>query len=115
MGTAQELRQASVRAVTGTAYTYEEDWHALFDLDGIVAGHYNDRLLAWINTRLTTSFQNINDAMLAFAQDQGFGSWSQMGTFEASSGAGPTDGRLLEDGTSYRLLESGDFRLQESA
>lgn len=81
MGIAAEDRQAAVRAVTGTAYTYEEDWHVLFDLAGLDYGHYNDRLLAWINLELGASFQNINDAMLAFAQSQSAGSWSQMGTF----------------------------------
>lgn len=82
MPTAQEARQASVRAATGTAYTYEEDWLALFADAGITSGDYNERLLAWINLYLTTTYRNINDAMLAFAKSQGYGSWDQMGVFD---------------------------------
>lgn len=82
MPTAQEARQASVRAATGTAYTYEEDWLALFADAGITSGDYNERLLAWINLYLTTTYRNINDAMLAFAKSQGYGSWDQMGIFD---------------------------------
>ncbi len=33
----QAARQASVRAVTGTALTYEGDWHALFDAASVPA------------------------------------------------------------------------------
>jgi len=82
----QQLRQNSVRAVTGTTGTYEDDWHALFTNDGIAAGFFNDRMLAWINGRLGTSYQFLNDAMYAFALDQGATSWGELGTFEASTG-----------------------------
>ena len=40
----QSLKQASVRAVTGTSGTYEEDWNALFTLAGVQAGVFNERL-----------------------------------------------------------------------
>lgn len=80
----QGARQASVRAVTGTAFTYEGDWHALFDLDGVAAGSFNGRLLAWINQNLGTSYSEINGAMNAFAIDQGYSDWNSMGTFTVS-------------------------------
>lgn len=81
----QGARQASVRAITGTALTYEGDWHALFDLDGVAAGSFNGRLLAWINQNLGTSYSEINGAMNAFAVSQGYANWDSMGTFTASS------------------------------
>lgn len=79
----QGLKQASVRAVTGTTHTYEGDWHALFDSAGIAAGPYNGRLLAWINNYLTTSYNNLPQAMQAFAVNRGFNNWNSMGTFAA--------------------------------
>lgn len=79
----QSLKQASVRAVTGTAYTYEGDWHALFTLAGIASGDFNGRMIAWINNYLGTSHSEINGAMNAFAVDQGFYNWDSMGTFAA--------------------------------
>jgi hypothetical protein len=74
--------QAAVRAVTGTTLDYNGDWSALFDADGIAAGDWNGRMLAWINTTLGTSYTNLPGAMHAFAVDQGFTSWSAMNTFE---------------------------------
>lgn len=70
--------QASVRAVTGTASTYEGDWHALFDLVGIQAGAFNGRLLAWINRQLGTAYTEINGAMAAFAANNGAAGWGGM-------------------------------------
>jgi hypothetical protein len=70
--------QASVRAVTGTAWSYEGDWHALFDLAAIPAGDFDGRLLAWINLRLTAAYTNINDAMAAFGYANGASSFQAM-------------------------------------
>lgn len=69
---------AAVRAITGTESTYESDWHALFDLDGIDAGPFDGRMLAWINGRLGTSYESLPVAQMAFAADQGFYNWSSM-------------------------------------
>ena len=63
----QSLRQASIRASTGTTGTYEGDWHALFTSGGIAAGPFEQRLLQYINTRLTASYTEINGAMAAMA------------------------------------------------
>lgn len=81
MATKVEERQAAVRAVTGTAYSYSDDWHALFDVDGIPEGPFTERLRNWINTKLGTSYLNVNDAMRMFAIDQGFTRWAEMGDF----------------------------------
>jgi hypothetical protein len=77
----QQERQNAVRLLTGTAYNYADDWHALFDADGIAEGPYNERLRTWINGILGTSYQNVNDAQRMFAIDQGFTRWSEMGDF----------------------------------
>lgn len=87
MATNQGDRQASVRAVTGTAYSYEGDFHALFDAASIPAGQFNGRMLAWINAKLGTSYTDLNGAMNALAVNQGAKSWNEMGAFTASSGA----------------------------
>jgi hypothetical protein len=80
-GNAQGDRQASVRALTGTALSYEGDWHALFDLVGIPVGDFNGRLLAWLNAQLAASYTNVNDAMQAFAASKGAVNWSSLGSF----------------------------------
>ena len=108
----QQLRQNSVRAVTGTSGTYEDDFHALFTADGIAAGFFNDRLRAWLNGQLGTSYQFLSDAMQAYAVDQGFYNWSSMGTFTI----GPTgSGILLEDGSSFLLAENSNYLILEQA
>lgn len=85
----QGLRQASVRAVTGTAETYEGDWHALFDQAGIPAGHYNERLLQWINLKLSAAYALLDEAMAALAAASGVFNFASLGTFDASTGGGP--------------------------
>lgn len=82
MTTNQEGKHEAVRAITGTARSYNEDWHALFDDDGIAAGPFDSRMLAWINATLGTSYTNVNEAMQAFAVEQGFANWASMNTFE---------------------------------
>lgn len=59
----QGLRQQSVRTSTGTAFTYEGDWHALFDAAAIPAGDYNGRLLAWLNTKLAPDVERRNERL----------------------------------------------------
>ena len=81
MATNQEARQASVRGVTSTTGTYDEDWVALFTARSAPAGTYNERLLSYINTKLSTSYTNINDAMQALAANQSADNFSSMGTF----------------------------------
>ncbi len=84
MSTQQGLRQQSVRDVTGTEYDYSGDWHALFDLRGIAAGTFNERLLQWINTRLSSSYTEINGAMAALAAFYTVDTFQQIGTFDAA-------------------------------
>jgi len=81
MATNQEARQISVRGVTSTTGTYDEDWVALFTARSAPAGTYNERLLNYINTKLSTSYTNMNDAMQALAANQSADNFSSMGTF----------------------------------
>lgn len=76
-------RQASVRAVTGTSGTYEGDWHALFDANSLPVGTFDERLLRYINAKLTKSYTNLPEAMQAFAAANGAANWSSLGTFTA--------------------------------
>ena len=100
-------RQASARAVSGTAYDYQGDFMAMFDHDGIAAGDFNGRLLAWINLKLSASYTEVNGAMYAFAVSQGAKSWNELGTFTT----GATSYILLSDGASYLLLADGVSKL----
>lgn len=81
----QSLRQASVRAVTGTTYSYEGDFHALFDAHSIDDGTFNERLLGWINYKLTETFDNLPEALQALAEENSADSFYSMGTFDASA------------------------------
>lgn len=80
----QSLKQASIRAVTGTTGTYEEDWHALFDAQTTDEGTFNERLLSWINIKLGTAYTDLPQAQQAFADDVGVYNWDAIGTFDAS-------------------------------
>lgn len=120
------LRQASVRALTGTALDYNGDWMALFDQSAIPHGGFEGRLLAWLNERLGGAHTEINGAMAAFALQQGSPSWSAMGGFSAGplEGAGPLteSGGALETEGGGRVLnevqpvltETGGAALTES-
>jgi hypothetical protein len=81
MATTQEERQAAIRAVTSTTGTHNEDWLALFTTRSAPAGEYNERMLSYINTLLSASYTNINDAMQALAANQSADNFSSMGTF----------------------------------
>lgn len=81
----QSLRQASVRAVTGTSGTYEEDFHALFTLAGIPAGVFNERLFRWLNMQLGDAYTTLPDAMKAFAVLRGADIFGSVGTFTAQA------------------------------
>ena len=81
MATNSEAKQASVRGVTSTTGTFNEDWLALFTARSIPAGSFNERLLAYINGELSTSYTDINLALQAFAVDQDDDNFSSMGTF----------------------------------
>lgn len=74
----REALQASLRAATGTAHSFNEDWLALFDAEDIPPGHFDERQLVWINTRLGTNHETLADARNAFAVLQGKASWGEL-------------------------------------
>lgn len=87
--TNQSAKQASVRLVTGSAESYEGDWHRLFDLAAIAANDtFNGRLLRWLNLKLSASYTNLPEAMQALATSLGVFNWDSIGTFDASTGGG---------------------------
>lgn len=82
----QGLRQASVRAVTGTTLDYNGDWIALFIAAGIPGSRgFNGGMLEWINLKLGTSYTSLNAAMGAFAANQGVALFDWIGTFDATT------------------------------
>ena len=109
MPTNQGLRQASVRAATGTTYDYNGDWMALFDLDGVSSGDYNGRLLAWINQRLVADYTDLPAAQMAFAIANGATDWNGLGTITIGTNfivLLETSGAVeLEDATGFVALE----------
>ena len=62
-------------------FPVNEDWIALFTTRSAPAGQFNERMLAYINTLLSTSHTNINDAMQALAANQSADNYSGMGSF----------------------------------
>lgn len=109
MATNQEGVQAALRDVTGLAYTYNGDWHALWDNQGTAGGTYNERMLAFINDRLGTTYQSLPRAQQAFAEDQGFDSWSAMNTLALGEPAPEGQWDYSEGTQSAHLLTSGIF------
>lgn len=81
----QGRRQASIRAITGTALDYNGDFMALFDLAGIPAGDFNSRFLAWINLKLASAYDNLPSAMQALAAANSAYNFNSMSTFDAAS------------------------------
>jgi hypothetical protein len=77
----QGLRQASIRAVTGTSGSYEGDWHALFTASGIPVGDFNGRMIAYVNAKLGTTHSTFNGALAALAVASSAGDISGLGTF----------------------------------
>ena len=81
MATNNEARQIAIRTVTSTTGTVNEDWLALFTARSIPAGTFNERLLAYINGELRTTYTDVNLAMQAFAVVQCDYNFSSLGTF----------------------------------
>lgn len=104
----QGLLQQSIRDATGTTETFNGDWMALFDLDGIATGAFNERLLGWINLTLSAAYDNLPNAQAAFAANQDADTWSAIGALTTLLGSE----RITEDG-SQRLTEAGDIRVTE--
>lgn len=114
--TNQSARQASVRAATGTAESYEGDLHALFNLSSIPAGDFNGRFLAWLNSQIPVAKNNLPDAMASYAVNvAGVSSWNEVRDlapwWRFGYGAKSTDGSTVYptwifDGINQRYAKS---------
>ena len=100
MSTNQELRQESVRLVTGTTGTYNEDFLALFALSGFTTGTFNERFYLWLEDRLgiSGSGKTLNELMVDFAIDQGVADWNSLGTITLGTLLQLLQGNLLLTG-----------------
>lgn len=123
----QNMLQADIRALTGSAFSLNGDWQALFDRAGVPAGSFNERLWTWADGQLGASHASLTDALSAFAQTYGYRSWTDITDIIAPSAlpglvawwdsrslAGLLDGALvdgLEDQRgSFDLAASGAAR-----
>ncbi len=77
-------RQESIRAITGTTGTYNGDWHAAFDADGIPVGKFNGRLVNWLQNRTGSSSTSLSGLQVEYAVLKGADSWNHLGTFNAA-------------------------------
>lgn len=100
MSTNQELRQESVRAVTGTTGTYNEDFLALFASAGFTTGTFNERFYLWLEDRLgvSGSGKTLGELMHDFAVDQGVADWNSLGTITLGTILQLLQGNLLLSG-----------------
>ena len=100
MSTNQELRQESVRLVTGTTGTYNEDFLELFALSGFTTGTFNERFYLWLEDRLglSNSGKTLNELMVDFAIDQGVADWNSLGSITLGTLLQLLQGNLLLSG-----------------
>lgn len=80
---ADNLNQSSVQQSLrdGTDYegTYNEDWHAYWDLAGIATDRkFEERMLLWINGELGANYTNLMDAKAAYAASKGVSRWDDV-------------------------------------
>ena len=76
--------QDSVRRLTSTTNDYNGDWHALFDLDSIAAGEYNERLILWLQNQIGSSTTDLNGLMQEYAEAQGAYNWNSINSISVS-------------------------------
>ncbi len=69
--TNQGAVQASIEGITGTQAQWNEDWERLWDLQGVGAGEWDERMLLWLNGKLGFTYTNLPQAMQAYADSTG--------------------------------------------
>lgn len=83
MATNQEGRQAALRVAQdpdATSGTQEQNWNEVFALASVTTGTFNERLLAWINIKLSSSHASLPAAQAAYASTYGFTRWTDQNT-----------------------------------
>lgn len=98
--------QSALRASTGTAHTYEGDWHAYWDSQSIAAGPFNGRMLAWIKSVYPAAPDDVQGAMNYYAIQSGFANWASMNDIVTG-----TTFMLKADGASYMLKADGTSKM----
>lgn len=80
MATNQESLQASLRARSSSTanLTFNGDWIAVFNFDSIPAGTFSERMLRWINARLSASHPTLAMAQSAYAASKSVTRWSDI-------------------------------------
>lgn len=68
MGTLDGDLQSQIRAQTGTAGQWIEDWNALFDKANVPAGQWGERLMSYY-TRYTAGPNTVSTALNYFLQN----------------------------------------------
>ena len=92
MATNQEALIAALQESLGAGYedySLEGLWHAYWDGEGIAAGPFNQRLLAWINSYEGTSLEDLPRLMQLYADNLGFYNWSSITAFTLGGGGTP--------------------------
>jgi hypothetical protein len=92
----QGLRQASVRTVSSSVLDYNGDWMAMWDALSIPAGTFNERMLLYINVKLSTTYTELNGAMAALAASVGASDFGSIGTIDLATTVATLT--LVEDG-----------------
>jgi hypothetical protein len=80
MVTNQESLQTSIRLITGTSGTIDEDWMELFDDYSIASGSFNERMMLWLQSALNSSETNINALKQLYADSLGVYNWNSVYT-----------------------------------
>lgn len=60
-------------------YSYEAAFHRYWDSLAVPAGYFNERMVAWINAALVTSYPSIVTAQQAYAVAKGVANWDSLG------------------------------------
>jgi hypothetical protein len=98
--------QGAIRALTGTANTYNGDWHALFDDYGITSGNeYNGRLVEWLQEQLLSSSTNLGDLMQQYATMLGYYNWNSI-RGESFAGRAIVNSTTLSDEITFTRASS---------
>ena len=74
----QSSIQQSIRTITSTSGSYNEDWLGLFDYLSIAAGTFNERMETWLRFVTSSSKTNINDLKAEYASQLGLNSWDEI-------------------------------------
>lgn len=87
MTTQQGLKQASFRAIGGTATTIAGDMMAAFAAEATLPAGvtFNGAFIAWLRERTSSSDGSLNGLAQQFAEDEGAHNFASLGSFDPLS------------------------------